>query len=112
MAGLAVELGLLMMLYLDIAWRQGIADGRMRHRRDLTDAIVEGAAKRLRPKLMTGLALFMGLVPIMYSTGTGADVMKRVAAPMLGGVGTALLIVLIVFPAVFAVWRGRRLDEK
>ena len=59
--------------------------------------------------LMTGLALFMGLIPIMYSSGTGADVMKRVAAPMLGGVGTALLMVLIVFPAIFSFWRGRGL---
>ncbi|RZO84310.1 MAG: efflux RND transporter permease subunit [Oceanococcus sp.] len=109
-AGLAVELGLLMMLYLDIAWRQHVADGRMRNAADLSEAIVEGAAKRLRPKLMTGLALFMGLVPIMYSAGTGADVMKRVAAPMLGGVGTALLMVLIVFPAIFAIWRGRQLN--
>ena len=108
-AGLAVELGLLMMLYLDIAWRQYQADGEMRHRGHLTEAIVDGAAKRLRPKLMTGLALFMGLVPIMLSNGTGADVMKRVAAPMLGGVGTALLMVLIVFPALFAIWRGHGL---
>ena len=109
-AGLAVELGLLMMLYLDIAWRQYRSDGHMRNRSDLTEAIVDGAAKRLRPKLMTGLALFMGLVPIMLTSGTGADVMKRVAAPMLGGVGTTLLLVLIVFPAIFAFWRGRGLS--
>jgi len=108
-AGLAVELGLLMMLYLDIAWRGHRAAGRMRTHADLTDAIVEGAALRLRPKLMTGLALFMGLVPIMYSTGSGADVMKRIAAPMLGGVGSALIFVLIVFPAIFSFWRGRGL---
>jgi len=108
-AGLAVELGLLMMLYLDIAWRRYREEGRMRNRDDLMEAIVDGAAKRLRPKLMTGLALFMGLVPIMLTHGTGADVMKRVAAPMLGGVGTALLMVLIVFPAIFAFWQGRRL---
>jgi Cu(I)/Ag(I) efflux system membrane protein CusA/SilA len=108
-AGLAVELGVLMMLYLDIAWRDHRAAGRMRTPADLTDAIVEGAALRLRPKLMTGLALFMGLVPIMYSTGSGADVMKRIAAPMLGGVGSALMLVLIVFPAIFSLWRGRRL---
>ena len=79
----------------------------MNNRQDLIDAIVEGAAKRLRPKLMTGLALFMGLVPIMLSNGTGADVMKRIAAPMLGGVGSALLLVLIVFPAIFYLWRNR-----
>lgn len=109
-AGLAVELGLLMMLYLDIAWRAHSADGAVRNPAELTEAIVEGAAKRLRPKLMTGLALLMGLVPIMYSSGTGADVMKRVAAPMLGGVGTALLMVLVVFPAIFYIWRARKIE--
>jgi Cu(I)/Ag(I) efflux system membrane protein CusA/SilA len=111
-AGLAVELGVLMMLYLDIAWRRHQAEGRMRTPADLTDAIVEGAALRLRPKLMTGLALFMGLVPIMFSTGSGADVMKRIAAPMLGGVGMALLLVLIVFPAIFYIWRGREFSTE
>jgi copper/silver efflux system protein len=110
-AGLAVELGLLMMLYLDIAWRSHRAEGRLNDRADLEEAIIEGAAKRLRPKLMTGLALFMGLLPIMYSTTTGADVMKRIAAPMLGGVASALILVLIVFPAIFAFWRGRRLPH-
>jgi copper/silver efflux system protein len=109
-AGLAVELGVLMMLYLDIAWRRHRAEGQMRTQTDLTNAIVEGAALRLRPKLMTGLALFMGLLPIMVSTGTGADVMKRIAAPMLGGVGSALLLVLLVFPAIFSLWRGRALQ--
>jgi Cu(I)/Ag(I) efflux system membrane protein CusA/SilA len=108
-AGLAVELGVLMMLYLDIAWRGYHAKGKMRDRADLADAIVEGAALRLRPKLMTGLALFMGLLPIMYASGSGADVMKRIAAPMLGGVGSALLLVLIVFPAIFYFWRGHGL---
>ena len=104
-AGLAVELGLLMMLYLDIAWRTRIGAGQSIDDAALTETIVEGAARRLRPKLMTGLALLMGLVPIMLSTGTGADVMKRIAAPMLGGVGSTLLMVLVVFPAIFALWR-------
>jgi Cu(I)/Ag(I) efflux system membrane protein CusA/SilA len=108
-AGLAVELGLLMMLYLDIAWRRFKAEGRLNTRADLAEAIMEGAAQRLRPKLMTGLALFMGLLPIMYTSSTGADVMKRIAAPMLGGVGSALILVLLVFPAIFAFWRGRGL---
>ncbi|MBA2490690.1 MAG: efflux RND transporter permease subunit, partial [Gammaproteobacteria bacterium] len=110
-AGLAVELGLLMMLYLDIAWRRHKSQGRLNNRADLEEAIFEGAAQRLRPKLMTGLALFMGLLPIMYSDGTGADVMKRIAAPMLGGVASGLVLVLIVFPAIYAVWRGRFLPK-
>jgi Cu(I)/Ag(I) efflux system membrane protein CusA/SilA len=111
-AGLAVELGLLMMLYLDIAWRRHRAEGRLNNRADLTEAIMEGAAKRLRPKLMTGMALFMGLVPILFSTGTGADVMKRIAAPMVGGIISALLMVLVVFPAVFAIWKGWRVGHQ
>jgi copper/silver efflux system protein len=110
-AGLAVELGLLMMLYLDIAWRHHKAEDGLNDRTDLNEAIYEGAAKRLRPKLMTGAALFMGLLPIMYSHGSGADVMKRIAAPMLGGVGSALILALIVFPAIFALWRGRDLPS-
>jgi Cu(I)/Ag(I) efflux system membrane protein CusA/SilA len=100
-----------MMLYLDIAWRRHKAEGRLNNRADLNEAIFEGAAQRLRPKLMTGAALFMGLLPIMYSHGSGADVMKRIAAPMLGGVGSALILVLIVFPATFALWRGRGLPR-
>jgi Cu(I)/Ag(I) efflux system membrane protein CusA/SilA len=109
-AGLAVELGILMMLYLDIAWRLYLAEGRLNSLVDLKAAILEGAAQRLRPKLMTGLALFMGLVPIMLSTGTGADVMKRIAAPMLGGIASSLIMVLLVFPAIFSLWRGARLS--
>lgn len=109
-AGLAVELGILMMLYLDIAWRRYLAEGRLNSLVDLKAAILEGAAQRLRPKLMTGLALFMGLVPIMLSTGTGADVMKRIAAPMLGGIASSLIMVLLVFPAIFSLWRGARLS--
>jgi Cu(I)/Ag(I) efflux system membrane protein CusA/SilA len=104
-AGLAVELGLLMMLYLDISWRQRRDDGQLNTFHDLTEAVVDGAAKRLRPKLMTGLALLMGLVPIMLSNGSGADLMKRVAAPMVGGVATSLIMVLVVFPALFVIWK-------
>jgi Cu(I)/Ag(I) efflux system membrane protein CusA/SilA len=110
-AGLAVELGLLMMLYLDLAWRRRREQSEMRSRADLTAAITEGASQRIRPMLMTGLATVAGLVPIMYSTGSGADVMKRIAAPMLGGVGAALVLVLIVFPAIFSFWRGRGLPK-
>lgn len=108
-AGLSVELGLLMMLYLDITWRKHIAEGVLKTRQDLTDAITEGASQRIRPMLMTGLTLLLGLLPIMYSTGSGADVMKRLAAPMLGGAGSTLILVLFVFPAIFSFWRGRDL---
>ena len=106
-AGLAVELGLLMMLYLDLAWRKARDESRLNDSTELWQAIAEGAKQRIRPMLMTGLALFMGLLPIMLSDGSGSDVMKRIAAPMLGGIGTALLMVLITFPAVFSIWRGR-----
>ena len=110
-AGLSVELGLLMMLYLDLAWKRNENEGLLMTKTDLSNAIVEGASQRIRPMLMTGLALFMGLIPIMYSTGSGADVMKRIAAPMLGGIGSGLLLVLIVFPAIFSLWRGLNLQK-
>jgi Cu(I)/Ag(I) efflux system membrane protein CusA/SilA len=110
-AGLSVELGLLMMLYLDLAWKKSKNEGLLLTKDNLSNAIVEGASQRIRPMLMTGLALFMGLIPIMYSTGSGADVMKRIAAPMLGGIGSGLLLVLIVFPAIFSFWRGWNLQK-
>jgi len=105
-AGLAVELGILMMLYLDLSWKKFMAEGRLDTPEGRLAAIEEGAALRLRPKFMTGMALIAGLLPIMLSTGTGADVMQRIAAPMLGGVVSALLLVLLVFPALFSIWRG------
>jgi len=110
-AGLAVELGLLMMLYLDFAWRTRLNERQLIASSDLQMAIVDGASQRIRPMLMTGLALFMGLLPIMISSGTGADVMKRIAAPMLGGIASSLIMVLIVFPALFSIWRGSRLSS-
>ena len=108
-AGLAVELGLLMMLYLDLAWRREHNAGQIRDRKDLAEVISAGASQRIRPMLMTGLTLFLGLLPIMFSAGTGADVMKRIAAPMLGGAASTIVMVMIVFPAVFSIWRGRAL---
>lgn len=110
-AGLAVELGLLMMLYLDISYRNRLREQTLGTADDLREAVVEGATRRIRPMLMTGLALFMGLVPVMLATGTGADVMKRIAAPMLGGVVSALILVLVVFPAIFYVWRRRGIRD-
>jgi len=110
-AGLAVELGLLMMLYLDLSWRYYRNEGRMTNRKDLEHAVIDGAAQRIRPMLMTGLALFMGLLPIMYSVGTGADVMKRIAAPMLGGILSSLILVLLVFPGIFTIWKINYLEK-
>ena len=106
LAGLDAEMGILMMLYLGMSVKQRQVSGRLRHSHDLTEAIVEGAGRRIRPMLMTGMALLLGLVPILWSTGTGADVMKRIAAPMVGGIASALFMVLVVFPAVFAIWKG------
>ena len=110
-AGLAVELGLLMMLYLDLAWREQYRAGAIRSRSDLAAVIAEGASRRIRPILMTELTLLLSLIPILFSSGSGADVMKRIAAPMVGGAMSALVLVLIVFPALFAFWRGRGLPK-
>ena len=105
-AGLAIELGLLMMLYLDLSWRQLQQSVDSVTQIDLKNAIVEGASQRIRPMLMTSLTLLIGLTPVMFNDGSGADVMKRIAAPMLGGVGSSLVMVLLVFPAIFYIWRG------
>jgi Cu(I)/Ag(I) efflux system membrane protein CusA/SilA len=112
LAGLDAETGVVMLLYLTIAHAHWTSEGRMRTREDLREAIVEGAAKRLRPKLMTVATMIIGLVPVLWSTGTGADVMKRIAAPMVGGLVTSFLLELTVYPAVFASWKGRRLRRE
>ena len=111
LAGLDAETGVVMLLYLTISHRRHEDEGRLRTARDLEDAIVEGAAKRIRPKLMTVLTMMIGLVPVLWGTGTGADVMKRIAAPMVGGLATSFILELLVYPAIFAVWKGRRLNQ-
>ncbi|ACB74836.1 efflux RND transporter permease subunit [Opitutus terrae] len=109
LAGLDAETGVVMLLYLDIAYADGVRTGRMRHSDDLVAAIHHGAVQRIRPKMMTAATTFIGLVPILWSTGTGADVMKRIAAPMVGGVITSVLMELLVYPAIFYMWRRRSL---
>jgi Cu(I)/Ag(I) efflux system membrane protein CusA/SilA len=111
LAGLDAETGAVMLLYLNLAHRDRSAAGRLRDRADLEDAIVEGAAHRIRPKMMTVMAILLGLLPIMLGSGTGSDVMKRIAAPMVGGVVTSFALELLVYPAIFAAWKGRRLPE-
>ena len=103
--GIDAETGVFMLLYLDLAYEEARQSGRMRSRSDLQEAIVLGAAKRLRPKFMTFAALCIGLFPILWATGAGADVMKRIAAPMVGGIFTSFLLELLVYPAVYQIWR-------
>jgi len=103
--GVDAETGMFMLLYLDLAHKEAEAKGKMRNWDDLREAIVEGAVKRLRPKVMTVGVMFMGLVPIMWSTGAGADTMKRIAAPMIGGIFTSFIMELCVYPAIYAIWK-------
>jgi Cu(I)/Ag(I) efflux system membrane protein CusA/SilA len=109
LAGLDAETGVVMLLYLKLAHRRRREEGRLETFADLKEAIVEGAAQRVRPKLMTVMTTMIGLLPVMWSTGTGADVMKRIAAPMVGGLTTSFLLELTVYPAVFALWKSRSL---
>jgi Cu(I)/Ag(I) efflux system membrane protein CusA/SilA len=101
------ETGVFMLLYLDLAMEERRRNGLLRTRADLHRAIFEGAAKRIRPKFMTVTAMFVGLVPILWSMGPGADVMKRIAAPMIGGIFTSFLLELAVYPAVYELWKWR-----
>ncbi len=108
LAGLDAETGVVMLLYLDIAYAQWIKEGKMRNLTDLRDAIYHGAVKRVRPKAMTACVIIAGLAPILWSHGTGADVMKRIATPMVGGVVTSTIMELLVYPAIYYLWRARR----
>jgi copper/silver efflux system protein len=105
--GLDAETGVFMLLFLDLAYDDRVRAGRMRTGHDLEEAIVHGAVKRVRPKMMTVVAAFMGLLPIMWSVGAGADVMKRIAAPMVGGLFTSFALELLVYPVLYAIWKGR-----
>jgi Cu(I)/Ag(I) efflux system membrane protein CusA/SilA len=107
LAGLDAETGIFMLLYLDLAHDKAKAEGHLQGLPDLKEAIVHGAVKRVRPKVMTVACAFVGLLPIMFSTGEGADVMKRIAAPMVGGLFSSFALELIVYPAVFFLWRAR-----
>jgi Cu(I)/Ag(I) efflux system membrane protein CusA/SilA len=105
--GVDAETGVFMLLYLDLAYAQARREGRLRDRADLREAVMDGAVRRLRPKFMTVAAMTLGLVPIMLATGTGSDVMKRIAAPLLGGIVTSFLLELLVYPPLFQIWKWR-----
>jgi Cu(I)/Ag(I) efflux system membrane protein CusA/SilA len=107
--GLDAETAVFMLLFLDLSYDRAKAEGRLRTLADLDEAILHGAVKRARPKLMTVAASFMGLLPIMWSTSAGADVMKRIAAPMIGGLATSFLLELLVYPAIYKLWKKREL---
>jgi Cu(I)/Ag(I) efflux system membrane protein CusA/SilA len=109
LAGLDAETGVVMLLYLDLAYEEWKKKGLMRDVSGLRDAIYHGAVKRVRPKAMTACVIIAGLAPILWSHGAGADVMKRIATPMVGGVVTSTLMELLVYPAIFFIWRARGL---
>jgi Cu(I)/Ag(I) efflux system membrane protein CusA/SilA len=111
LAGVDAETGVIMLLYLDTAYEKWRKEGRMRSLKDLEEAISEGAVKRVRPKMMTVMAIIMGLLPIMWSHGAGADVMKRIAAPMIGGIVTSFVLELVIYPVIFEIWRGRGIKK-
>jgi Cu(I)/Ag(I) efflux system membrane protein CusA/SilA len=99
------ETGVFMLLYLDLAYDQAKKEGRLKSLADLQAAIRYGAVQRLRPKFMTVATTFLGLVPILWATGTGSDVMKHIAAPMVGGILASFLLELLVYPAVYQIWK-------
>ncbi len=103
--GVDAETGVFMLLYLDLAYAQARNEGRLRSLDDLRRAIMSGAVKRIRPKFMTAATMFLGLVPIMWSTGAGSDVMKHIAAPMIGGIFTSFLLELLVYPVIYELWK-------
>jgi len=109
--GLDAETGVFMLLYLDLAYNEFRKNGKLKNLSDLKEAIVYGAVKRVRPKMMTVMAAFMGLVPIMWSLGTGSDLMKRIAAPMIGGLFTSFALELLVYPAVYYLWKRKDFEN-
>ncbi len=112
LAGVAAETGVVMLIYLDEAFYRWRREGRLNSANDLIDAVREGAVDRLRPKMMTVLTIMLGLAPILWSHGTGADVMKRIAAPMVGGMVTSTVLTLLVIPAIYYMWRRWQLDTR
>ena len=110
--GLDAEMAVFMLLYLDLSYNDAVKAGKMNSRQDLEEAVVHGAVRRIRPKMMTVLAAMLGLLPILWSMGTGADVMKRIAAPMIGGLVTSFIMELLVYPPIYFLWKGKKLKGK
>jgi Cu(I)/Ag(I) efflux system membrane protein CusA/SilA len=115
LAGVAAETGVVMLIYLDHAWenaqKKSALAGRQPDAGDLYGAVMEGAVERVRPKLMTVVAIMAGLLPIMWSSGAGSEVMRRIAAPMVGGMISSTILTLAVIPAIYALVKGWRLGS-
>jgi len=109
--GLDAETGVFMLLFLDLSYDEAKKNGKLNTISELKEAIIHGAVKRIRPKIMTVMAASMGLMPIMWSLGTGADVMKRIAAPMVGGLFTSFIMELLVYPAIYFLWKKKTLGR-
>jgi Cu(I)/Ag(I) efflux system membrane protein CusA/SilA len=116
LAGVAVETGVLMLVYLNQAWHakklEAQEKAKQLTRQDLIEAVREGAGQRVRPVVMTDLTVIIGLIPIMYGAGTGSEVMQRIAAPMIGGMASALILTLVVIPAIFKLWKLREVQSQ
>jgi len=112
LAGVAAETGVVMLVYLDQEWAAARADGRVAGRRELYEAVMRGAVERVRPKMMTVASTVIGLLPILWGSGTGASIMKRIGAPMIGGMVTSTLLTLLVIPAVYSLWKEWGLEER
>jgi Cu(I)/Ag(I) efflux system membrane protein CusA/SilA len=112
LAGLAAETGVMMLVYLDVTFKRYVANGQMKSQIDLHKSIIEGAVERVRPKLMTVATTLIGLLPVMYGTGTGSQIMKRIAAPMVGGLISSTILTLVIIPAVYDIWKRWELRKE
>ncbi|EKE03955.1 MAG: hypothetical protein ACD_20C00124G0007 [uncultured bacterium] len=111
LAGLDAETGVVMLLYLDLAYEKWKKEGKLKTISDLKDAIMYGSVKRIRPKIMTVTVILAGLIPILFSNGAGSDIMKRIAAPMIGGVVTSTILELLIYPVIYMIWRSRSIKS-
>ena len=110
--GLDAETGVLLLLFMELAYKQAIKENRMNTDQDLKDAVIQGSVRRLRPKMMTVMAAIAGLLPIMWANGSGADVMKHIAAPMVGGLVTSFILGLVVYPAIYYIWKSKSIRRQ
>jgi len=111
LAGVATEIGVLVLIYIDIAYEKQLLEGRMKSKEDLHSAFIEGTSKRVRPIMMTVTAIIAGLIPLFWGHGAGADTMRRIAAPMIGGMVSSTFLTLVVIPVIYALWKGRGLEK-